>query len=110
MILSKFKPSKPTALVEQAKEEKQHSLSKDSGVLKRQKPLQLRQKQYQIKKTKLNNEASTCPPKKAGNYFSVQLKDVHFKKSGSYQKTIHSSTKFIFISSEMVKNNKIQLL
>ena len=52
-----------------------------------------------------------APPQKAGNYFSVQLKDVHLKKkSGSYKKTIHSSTKFIFISSEMVKNNKIQLL
>ena len=70
MILSKFKPSKPTALVEQAKEEKQHSLSKDSGVLKQKKPLQLRQKQFQIKKTKLNNEAYSTPaPQKSRELF-----------------------------------------
>ena len=106
MILSKFKPSKPTALVEEAKEEKQHSLSKDSGVLKRQKPLKLRQKQYQIKKTKLNNEASTCPPKKQGTIFQFNSRMQILKKIRFLQKTIHSSTKFIFISSEMVKTIK----
>ena len=81
MILSKFKPSKPTALVEQVKEEKQHSLSEDSGVLKQQKPLQLRQKQYQIKKSKLNNEAYTCPPKKQGTIFQFNSRMYIFKKN-----------------------------
>ena len=56
--------------MEQAKEEKQYSLSKATGVLKQQKPLQLRQKQYQIKKTKLNDGAYTCSQKRRELFFS----------------------------------------
>ena len=67
--------------MEQAKEEKQYSLSKATGVLKQQKPLQLRQKQYQIKKTKLNDEAYTCPPKKQGTIFQFNSRMCIKKKN-----------------------------
>ena len=72
--------------MEQAKEEKQYSLSKATGVLKQQKPLQLRQKQYQIKKTKLNDGAYTCPPKKQGTIFQFNSRMCIKKKSGSCKK------------------------
>ena len=76
--------------------EKQYLLSKPTGVLKQQKPLQLRQKQYQIKKTKLNDGAYTCPPKKQGTIFQLNSR-MCIKKNQVLAKTIHSSTKFTFI-------------
>ena len=51
----------------------------------------------------------TPAPQKSRELFFSSTQGCVFKKIRFLQKTIHSSTKFTFIWSGMVKNNKIQL-